>query len=94
MERRVCPVEMLAVCGTEGQLVPLRFRIEDENQVLQTVRVSEVVSTKENRQVGIESLHYVCKVEMGGREQLAELRYALRTHRWVLFPSGCHTPVI
>lgn len=79
------PVEMLAVCDTAGTLRPLRFRLENEANELQVVQISEVLSCKEIQYVGIEAFSYLCSAEFGGRRRLMELRYTVRTHRWVLF---------
>ncbi len=83
---RLCniPVEILTVCGTDGRMQPLRFRLEDENHQLHTVSVRQVLSVKEVQYVGIEAMVYLCRAEFEGRERLFELRYTVRTHRWVL----------
>lgn len=78
------PVEILTVCGTDGRLQPIRFRLEDEAHQLHTVSVGQVISVKEVQYVGIEALVYLCKAEFRGRERLFELRYTVSTHRWVL----------
>lgn len=78
------PIQVLSVCGTDGKLRPIRFRLEDETDALQTVPIQEIVTTREVAYVGAEALVFLCRVRLGGRERLAELRYALRTHRWVL----------
>ena len=62
----------------------LRFRLEDAAHRLHTVSVKQVVSVKEVQYVGIEALIYLCRADFGGRERLFELRYTVRSHRWVL----------
>lgn len=79
------PVEMISVCDAEGQLRPLRFRFEDAAHRLHTVRVSEVVTSKEINYVGLQSYLYVCRALSQGREIVLELRYLVKAHRWVLF---------
>ena len=78
------PVEILTVCGTDGRLQPLRFRLEDAAHQLHTVSVEQVISVKEVQYVGIEALVYLCRAKFRQRERLFELRYTVRTHRWVL----------
>ena len=85
MEEKNRPVEMISVCSTEGRILPVRFRFETADRAIRTVRISEVVSIKEVSYVGIEALVYVCKADMDERERLLELKYTVRTHRWVLF---------
>jgi len=85
MEQKICPVEMISICSTDGQLMPVRFRFESESHEICTVQISEVVCVKQTNYVGIEALLYVCKAQMEHAERLLELKYTVRTHRWVLF---------
>lgn len=79
------PIEMISVCGVDGALTPLRFRLEDETHCLQTVAITRVISCKPIQYAGIDALQYLCKAVTDGRERLFELRYTLRTHCWTLF---------
>ena len=85
MEQENKPVEMISVCGTDGRLHPVRFRFEDSERSLQIAHIQEVVCIKEVSFVGIEALIYVCKARLGELERLLEVKYFVRTHRWVLF---------
>lgn len=78
-------VEMISVCSTDGQLKPLRFRFEDAEHRLQTVSITEILCDKEICYVGIEAFQYVCKGIMDGAEKMFELRYTVRSHKWILF---------
>lgn len=78
-------IEMISVCGTDGTLTPLRFRMEDEEQCLQTVAISQVVSSRTIQYAGIDAIQYLCKARLAGKERLFELRYTVRTHCWTLF---------
>ena len=89
MEQKNCPIEMLSVCSTDGRLTPLRFRLEEAGRTVETVRISEIISAKEISSIGIEAILYVCKVRMGDRERLLELKYTVRSHRWTLFRVIC-----
>jgi hypothetical protein len=78
-------VEMLCTCSTDGQLRPLRFRFEDAAHRLRTVSVTEVLCDKEICYVGIEAFQFVCKGLVEGAEKMFELRYTVRSHKWILF---------
>lgn len=52
---------------------------------MQTVSIQEVVSEKEIQYVGIEAFAYVCRACVEDAKKLFELRYTVRTHKWVLF---------
>ena len=85
MTRTNVPVQMLASCGTDGELRPLRFRLEEPDHTLSTVNVTELVNTRKVDYVGLEAFVFLCRADMDGREKLFELKYTVRTHRWVLF---------
>lgn len=81
------PVEMISVCGVDGTITPLRFRLEDEAHCLQTVAITRVVSRKTIQYAGVDAVQYLCKAVLEGRERLFELRYTVRTHCWTLFQT-------
>ena len=78
------PIQLLAVCDADGQIRPLRFRLEDEEHQLQTVAIHQVISVREVQYVGIGALIFLCRARLGRRDRLFELRYTISTHRWVL----------
>ena len=55
MERN-SPVDVIAVYSANGEIRPLRLRIEDEEHRLLRVDIEEVVTSKEIQYVGIEAL--------------------------------------
>jgi hypothetical protein len=85
MTRTNVPVEMLACCGPDGELRPLRFRFEAPDHLLHTVSITELVDSRRVEYVGLEAFVYLCRATMDGAEKLFELKYTVRTHRWVLF---------
>lgn len=78
------PIEMIALCGLNGELRPLRFRYEDVGHHPQVVHIREIISTKESLQVGIQSFYYLCRATLQEKEQLFELRYTVKNHSWTL----------
>ena len=78
-------VEMICVCAADGKLTPLRFRMEDEENCLQTVVITQVLVSKPVQYAGIDAIQYLCKVFFDETEHLFELRYTLKTHRWSIF---------
>ena len=78
-------IEMISVCGVDGSLTPLRFRLEDEEHQLCTVAIRQVVCSSHIQYAGVGAIQYLCKAEVQGREKLFELRYTVRSHSWSLF---------
>ena len=78
------PVQMLSICEMDGQIRPFRFRYEDSQHQLQTVRIAEIIATREVHSVGVQSYLYICKAICHERELLFELRYMVKQHKWML----------
>ena len=80
----MCPVDVISMCSADGQICPLRLRMEDEDRQLIRVDIDEVVSVKQVQYVGIEAFIFLCKALVGEKQWLFELKYTLRTHTWCL----------
>ena len=84
METGICPVDVISVCTADGQIRPLRMRMEDRAQQLLRVDIDEVVSVRRIEYVGAECLVYLCRATVFHRNWMFELRYMIRTHNWHL----------
>ena len=78
------PVDVIAVCSTDGSIKPLRFRMEDEEHQLLRIDIEEVISSKEIQYVGIEAYVFLCRATVRGKESVFELKYTIRSHNWRL----------
>ena len=74
MANRNLPVQVLAACGVDGQMQPLRFRFEDSEHQLHTVHITEIIDSRFVEYVGIETFVFLCKALLEGAEKLYELR--------------------
>lgn len=84
MEQKACPVDVIAMYSTGGEIRPLRLRMEDEAHQLLRVDISEIISTKKVQYVGIEAQIFLCRAIVRGKDWLFELKYTIRTHSWCL----------
>ena len=82
---RNLPVDVISMCSADGQIRPLRLRMEDEEHQLLRVNIDEIVSMKPVQFVGIEAQIFLCKATVNGKEWLFELKYTIRTHNWCLY---------
>ncbi|MBR6826021.1 MAG: hypothetical protein IKM59_05685 [Oscillospiraceae bacterium] len=78
-------VEMISVCGADGKLTPIRFRMEGEDQELQVVPILQVMYCNPIQHAGIDALQYLCKGKLHEQIRLFELRYTLKTHCWSIY---------
>ena len=84
MEQKNCPVDVISMCSANGEIRPLRLRLEDEKHQLQRIDIDEVISVKQVQYVGIEAQIFLCRATLCGKKALFELRYTIRTHSWCL----------
>ena len=78
------PVDVISVCSANGDIKPLRLRMEDEEHQLLRVDIHEIISVKPIQFVGIEAQVFLCKSIVQGKEWLFELKYTIRTHTWCI----------
>lgn len=77
-------VDVISLCSTDGEILPLRLRSKDENGEWIRGIIKEILCTKENKQLGYECCSYLCRVQMDGRIVVLELKYDVRMHSWQL----------
>ena len=85
MEQRSCPVDVISVCNTDGQIRPLRLRLEDESRQCLRINIEEIVSVREITHVGAEAQVYVCRAKVWDRTWTFELKYHIRSHNWTVW---------
>ena len=84
MESNICPVDVIAMYSANGDIRPLRFRMEDETHQLMRIDIDEVISSKEIQYAGIEAQIFLCRATVEDRKWLFELKYTIRSHSWCL----------
>ena len=84
MEQKIRPIDVISVCSADGELRPLRFRMEDEEHRLMRVDIDEIISMKPIQYVGIEAYIFLCRAMVEEKKWLFELKYTIRSHSWCL----------
>ena len=79
------PVDVISVCSADGEIRPLRFRMEDDRHQLLRIDITEIVSARAVQYVGIEAQIFLCKAVVEGKRWLFELKYTIRTHSWCFY---------
>lgn len=85
MEPEYRPVDVISVCSAQGQIRPLRIRLEDEDRCPVRIDVIEVVRSRKIEYVGAEAEIFLCRATVYGYPWLFELKYSIRSHTWCLF---------
>ena len=89
MQQNNCPVDVISVCSANGDIRPLRFRMEDEEHRLLRVDIDEVISSRRIQYVGIEAHIFLCRATVRDQRWLFELKYTIRSHCWCLLRKVC-----
>lgn len=84
VEQMNIPVDVISMCSADGQIRPLRLRMETEDHQLLRVDIDEVISNKAVQYVGIEAQIFLCRATVQGKKWLFELKYTIRSHSWCL----------
>ena len=84
MEETIRPVDVISMCSANGDILPLRLRMEDEHHQLLRIDIEEILSSKQIQYVGIEAHVFLCRACVNGKQWLFELKYTIRTHSWCL----------
>lgn len=78
------PVDVISVFSADGEIRPLRLRMEDDAHQLLRIDIDEVVNMKPIQFVGIEAQLFLCRAYVRGKEWMFELKYTIRTHSWCI----------
>ena len=62
------PIQLVGACSTLGDMTPLWFRYENEEHAVVTVKVEEVVSSKEERYCGMDYIALCAGRQQKGRD--------------------------
>ena len=89
MELKNSPVDVISVCSANGDIRPLRLRLEDGEHQLLRIDIDEVISMKPVQFVGIEAQIFLCRAQVRDRQWLFELKYTIRTHSWCWLRRVC-----
>jgi len=87
MDRNIHPVDVIAMHSANGDIRPLRLRMENDKHHLVRIDIDEVISCKEIQYVGIEARVFLCRAVVDERKWLFELKYTIRSHSWSLIRS-------
>ena len=83
MEQILQPVDVISLCSADGDIRPIRLRVESDNQLLR-VDILQILQTKDIQRPGGGAKIFYCRGRVGVLECDLELKYSIRCHSWVL----------
>lgn len=82
------PVDVVATFNVQGKIKPNYIRLEDENHVLQTYKIENIIFYREEKYAGMPVILFCCNIVRGGQAQIIHIKYHVKTHQWVLVNEG------
>lgn len=79
------PVELVAWFENEGNINPVRFRMEDENNKYKIIKINKVLYKEKEKIAGNHMIVFRCSAIINGISKIFELKYEMNTCKWILF---------
>ncbi len=79
------PIEVVTWTDTEGNIHPIRFRYQNNEEEYVVIKINRVLYTSLEKLCGNPMMIYRCITTTGGAERVFEIKYALNTCKWMLF---------
>ena len=84
MKERTQAVDVICVCNADGQIRPLRLRLEDDRIGWIRVDIDQILRIDRDQRYGSESITFLCGGQVNERRRLFRIKYAVRSHVWSL----------
>lgn len=79
------PVEMVSYTDNKGSIRPVRFRMQVDDEPQQVIRIDRVIVKETEKLAGNIMLVYKCQSVIDNVERLFEVKYELKSCRWILY---------
>lgn len=79
------PIQMLAWFGEDGTPNPIRFKITNKEESASVIKVDRVIQKDMEKLAGNNMIVFRCQSTIGGMDRVYEIKYELRTCKWILF---------
>ncbi len=79
------PIDMLAWFDKGGTLTPIRFRMTGEDKCNHIIKIDRVITMGKEKLAGNDMLVYRCESNIEGTEKIYELKFEIKTCKWMLF---------
>ena len=79
------PIEVVSYTDDKGDMRPLRFRIQNEDQTTKVIKIDKVITKETEKLAGNYMLVFKCQSLIDNIQRLFEIKYELQTCKWILF---------
>lgn len=84
---KVVRKEIDALCWFDksGFPLPIRIRLENEDQEDLVIKIDKIISKSLERLAGNKMYVYDCKITLNNTEKIAVIKYSIDDCKWILF---------
>ncbi|HEY5563647.1 MAG TPA: hypothetical protein VIK72_18145 [Clostridiaceae bacterium] len=79
------PIEMISYTDNRGNIKPIRFRLQLDNEPMQVIKIDKVIVKDTEKFAGNIMIVYKCQSLIENIEKRYELKYEVGTCKWMLF---------
>lgn len=79
------PIDMVSWTDKAGKINPVRFRLQTEEGDNEVIKVDKIFTREKEKLAGNEMLLFKCQSVINNKQQPFELKYELRTCKWILW---------
>ena len=79
------PIEMVSYTDNNGNIKPVRFRMQIGDEPMQVIKIDKVIVKDTQRFAGNIMTVYKCQSSINNVTKLFEIKYELSTCKWILY---------
>jgi hypothetical protein len=79
------PIEMISYTKNNGEISPIRFRLQLEDESVKVIKIDRVITKGNEKLAGNNMIIFNCQSTIDGVQRLFEIKYELATCKWMLF---------
>ena len=79
------PIEVFSMTDIKGNIIPLKLRIEQEDEAIQVIKIDRIINRTTEKLAGNNKLVFTCRSLINDTEKSFEIKYEIATCKWVLY---------
>lgn len=79
------PIEVVSYTSNNGDVRPLRFRLQMDDETIKVIKVDKIIVKETEKLAGNIMLVFKCQSLIDDVMKLFEIKYDLKTCRWILY---------
>jgi len=88
------PIEMVSYTDNKGNIKPIRFRMQINNEPMQVVKIDKVIVKDTEKFAGNIMFVYKCQSLINDVIKLFEIKYEISTCRWILYKICYYSAIV